>query len=128
VGRYWAVWAILLIFTGLTVWTGRMDLGNINILLALTIASIKATLVVLFFMHMSEAAGANKIVFVVSLFFAVLMMIGVFGDLWTRNPVTLPSQSPFLNGENVPTVEPMFRFPRSAAEGQVEPPSAPSAP
>ena len=51
------VWAILLVFTGLTVCTGRMDLGRRNILIALVIATIKATLVVLFFMHMTEAAG-----------------------------------------------------------------------
>ena len=63
-----------------------MDLGDCNIVLAMAIATIKATLVVLFFMHMTEAAGANRLVFVVSLVFVVVMMIGVFGDLWTRNP------------------------------------------
>ena len=71
-----------------------MDLGALNLPLAMAIATIKATLVVLFFMHMLEAAGANRLVFVASLFFAVLMIIGVFGDLWTRSPMTLPSAVP----------------------------------
>ncbi len=93
-GRYFVVWILLLIFTVTTVVTGRIDLGDVNIVLALTIATIKATLVVLFFMHMSEAAGANRLVFVVSVVFVVVMMIGVFGDLWTRNPMTLPTGSP----------------------------------
>jgi cytochrome c oxidase subunit IV len=97
-GRYWVVWFILLIFTGLTVLTGRMDLGAINLPLAMLIASIKATLVVLFFMHMSEAAGANRLVFCVSLIFVAVMMLGVFGDLWTRNPMTLPSAAPSTLG------------------------------
>ncbi len=93
-GRYFAVWILLLIFTVTTVVTGRLDLGDFNIVLAMVIATIKATLVVLFFMHMTEAAGANRLVFVVSLVFVAVMMIGVFGDLWTRNPMTLPSGAP----------------------------------
>jgi cytochrome c oxidase subunit 4 len=97
-GRYFIVWAILLVFTGLTVWTGRMDLGGANIFIAMTIATIKASLVVLFFMHLSEAAGANRLVFAMSFVFLALMMIGVFGDLWTRNPMTLPSAAPSTFG------------------------------
>ena len=93
-GRYFVVWALLIIFTATTVITGHMDLGAANLPLALVIASIKATLVVLFFMHMTEAPGANRLVFVVSLVFSLVMMIGVFGDLWTRNPMSLPSAAP----------------------------------
>jgi cytochrome c oxidase subunit 4 len=92
--RYFIVWALLMILTVTTVVTGHMELGNLNIVLALVIATIKATLVVLFFMHMTEAAGANRLVFVVSIVFCIVMMIGVFGDLWTRNPMTLPTGSP----------------------------------
>ena len=98
VGRYYKVWAILIVCTVLTVWTGRMDLGAINIFLAMIIATFKATLVVLFFMHMSEAAGANRLVFVMSIVFAIVMMIGVFGDLWTRPEMTLPSAAPSTLG------------------------------
>ena len=94
VGRYFVVWGLLIIFTATTVITGRMDLGSANIFIALLIATIKATLVVLFFMHMTEAPGANRLVFVVSLVFSIVLMIGVFGDLWTRNPMTLPSAAP----------------------------------
>ncbi|HVT09545.1 MAG TPA: cytochrome C oxidase subunit IV family protein [Polyangia bacterium] len=93
-GRYFVVWILLLIFTGTTVITGRMDLGDFNIVLALVIASVKAALVVLFFMHMTEAAGTNRLIFVVSVIFTVVMMIGVFGDLLTRNPMTLPTGNP----------------------------------
>ena len=92
-GRYFVIWVLLLIFTGTTVLTGRMDLGAANLPLALTIATIKATLVVLFFMHLSEAAGANRIVFVVSVLFAIVMMLGVFGDLLTRATMSLPPRA-----------------------------------
>lgn len=93
-GRYFIVWGLLMILTITTVVTGRMDLGDVNIILALLIATAKASLVVLFFMHMTEAPGANRLVFVVSIVFVIVMMIGVFGDLWTRNPMTLPTGSP----------------------------------
>ena len=93
-GRYFAVWIALLCFTLLTVITGYKDLGAVNLPLALTIATIKATLVVLFFMHMTETPAANRIVFSVSIVFALVLIIGVFGDLWTRNAMTLPSAAP----------------------------------
>ncbi len=117
VGRYFAVWIALMTFTALTVFTGRMDLGEVNLVLAVAIATTKATLVVLFFMHMTEAPAANRIVFVVSIFFAILLIIGVFGDLWTRNEMTLPSAAPSTEG-------PEISVPSSGSAG----PGAPSVP
>jgi cytochrome c oxidase subunit 4 len=93
-GRYWLVWAALILGTILTVITGRRDLGEYNLVIALVIATTKATLVVLFFMHMVDTPTANRIVFVTSLVFAIVLIIGVFGDLWTRNEMTLPSAAP----------------------------------
>jgi cytochrome c oxidase subunit 4 len=92
-GRYFVVWILLLAFTATTVITGHMDLGSWNLPLAMVIATVKASLVVLFFMHMTEAPGANRLVFSVSLVFTVVMMVGVFGDLLTRNPMSLPTGS-----------------------------------
>lgn len=98
------IWGILLGFTLLTVVTGRMDLGSANLPIAIGIATVKATLVVLFFMHLSESHGANRLVFVVSILFVMVLMAGVFGDLMTRNPLSLPGGVPtFDNPEfNVP--------------------------
>ena len=88
--RYVLIWVALLVFTGITVSTGRMDLGHWNLPLAMLIATIKATLVVLFFMHLAEQKGANRIVFVVSVFF-VLLLIGLTGaDVATRFPLANP--------------------------------------
>lgn len=101
IGKYIAVWVALLCFTGLTVYTGHEDLGAINLPLAVTIATIKATLVVLFFMHMIDTPTANRIVFVVSIVFAIVLIIGVFGDLWTRNEMTLPSAAPSTLGPEI---------------------------
>lgn len=90
-GRYFLIWAALLVFTITTVVTGRMDLGGANLPLAMLIATIKATLVVLFFMHMWEAEGILRLVFGVSLVFVAVLLLGVFGDILTRSSAALPS-------------------------------------
>jgi cytochrome c oxidase subunit 4 len=101
VGRYAIVWAALLFFTALTIITGRLDLGGANIFIALAIAITKATLVVLFFMHMWEMGGVNRMVFVVSLLFVGVLILGVFGDLLVRLPVSLPNGGPIHAGQTV---------------------------
>lgn len=94
IGRYVAVWLTLLFFTGLTIFTGRQDFGEFNIIIALVIACIKATLVVLFFMHLYDEGSVNRLVFVVSVLFVVVLILGVFGDLLFRLPSTLPNGGP----------------------------------
>jgi cytochrome c oxidase subunit 4 len=94
IGRYAVVWAILLFFTVLTIVTGRINLGAANIFIALIIAVTKATLVVLFFMHLWDMGGVNRLVFVVSVLFLVVLIVGVFGDLTTRLPSSLPNGGP----------------------------------
>jgi len=51
VGSSVAIWLALLAGTGITVAAAFIDLGPFNTIVALTVATIKATLVVLFFMH-----------------------------------------------------------------------------
>jgi cytochrome c oxidase subunit 4 len=94
IGRYIVVWLALMGFTILTVITGRMDLGGANIYVAMAIAVTKATLVVLFFMHLYDEGGVNRLVFIVSLLFVAVLILGVFGDLVTRLPVSVPNEGP----------------------------------
>jgi len=83
-GRYWLIWGVLLVLTVVTVVTGRMHLPNFGLLLALVIATVKGTLVALYFMHLSEHRGANRIVFGVSIVFVVLMLVIPLADFGTR--------------------------------------------
>ena len=46
------IWIALLILTGVTVWVAQYDFGAWNIWIALGIATVKSTLVVMVFMHM----------------------------------------------------------------------------
>lgn len=51
-GLFIIVWIVLMILTGITVWVAKHDFGMFNIVIALGIASIKASIVALFFMHL----------------------------------------------------------------------------
>ena len=56
-------------------------------------------------MHMSEAAGTNRIVFVTSFVFMLVMIFGVFGDLWTRSQMSLPNHVPSTEGPEIQVPE-----------------------
>ncbi|MFP2929441.1 cytochrome C oxidase subunit IV family protein [Pyxidicoccus sp. 3LG] len=82
--RYWIIWAALLVLTALTYYTGRMHMPTFGLLLALVIATTKGTLVTLYFMHLAEHRGANRLVFGVSIIFVMLMLAIPLLDLGTR--------------------------------------------
>jgi cytochrome c oxidase subunit 4 len=82
---YFAVFIALLIGTALTVYAATLDLGRYNAAVALTIASIKATLVALFFMHVRGASEKlTKVVVIAALFFLLLLLGLTMTDYATR--------------------------------------------
>jgi cytochrome c oxidase subunit 4 len=68
------IWISLLILTGITVGASLVDLGPFNIIVALVIASCKATLVVLFFMEARYSSKITKVTIVSALFFLILLL------------------------------------------------------
>ncbi len=95
---YLAILGALLVATGLTVWASFIDLGEWRIapgltifwnpVVALAIACSKATLVVLFFMHVKYSTKLTKLT-VMSGFFVFLALIGMtltdyFSRAWGR--------------------------------------------
>ncbi|HEX8434050.1 cytochrome C oxidase subunit IV family protein [Archangium sp.] len=92
-GKYLLIWGALMVLTVVTVLTGRMHLPDWGLALALVIASVKGALVALYFMHLSEHKGANRLVFATSLLFVVLLLVFTLFDLGTRFRPTLPSGS-----------------------------------
>lgn len=64
------VFVALLALTALTVAAVTVDLGAMNIWIAMAIATIKALLVALFFMHLKYDRPFNAMVFLASLVFA----------------------------------------------------------
>ena len=64
----------LLVLTLITVGAAKIDLGDLNIWIALAIAVFKASLVVLFFMHLKYDRPFNGIVFMTSVAFVALFI------------------------------------------------------
>lgn len=82
---YVAIWLALLAGTGLTVFAALKDLGPFNTIVALTIATCKAVLVVLFFMHVKQAhERMTKVVIIAGFFFLLLLLALSMADYTTR--------------------------------------------
>jgi cytochrome c oxidase subunit 4 len=82
---YITIWIALLVGTGLTVYASGVDLGVFNAAVALTIASVKATLVALFFMHIKGASEKlTKLVVIGAIFFLIILLGLTLTDYQTR--------------------------------------------
>jgi cytochrome c oxidase subunit 4 len=87
---YVGIWAILMVLTGLTVFASYVDMGDFNIIVALTIATIKGTLVVLFFMHLYYSSKLTKVTVIAAMFFLFLLLALSLTDYLTRSWMTNP--------------------------------------
>jgi cytochrome c oxidase subunit IV len=82
---YFSVWAALLVGTFLTYKAAYVELGRFNAAVALIIATIKALLVALFFMHL-KGAGERllKLVVIATVFFLFILLVLSMADYSTR--------------------------------------------
>jgi cytochrome c oxidase subunit 4 len=81
---YYTIFAVLMLCTGLTVWVAFLDLGALNTVAALAIAVFKATLVVLFFMHVKYSTRLTWAVVAGSIFWLGILLVLTMGDYLTR--------------------------------------------
>ena len=89
--RYYVIWIALLVLTAITVLAGRIHLGGgWGLVVALSIALVKAGLVALFFMHLWDHGGANRLILGLSLFFVLLLLGLTVLDNASRFPLTNP--------------------------------------
>jgi cytochrome c oxidase subunit 4 len=82
---YFSVWIALLVGTFLTYKAAYIELGRFNAAVALIIATIKALLVALFFMHL-KGAGERllKLVVIATVFFLFILLVLSMADYGTR--------------------------------------------
>ena len=82
---YIAIFLALMVGTALTVLAAFYDFpGPLNAVVALTIAVVKATLVVLYFMHVRYSGRLVWLVIVAALLWLVIMFAITFSDYGTR--------------------------------------------
>ena len=81
---YYVIYVVLLICTYLTWQVAYFDLGAWNTVAALAIAAFKATIVVLFFMHVLYSTRLTWAVVVGSIFWLGILLALTFSDYLTR--------------------------------------------
>jgi cytochrome c oxidase subunit 4 len=85
VKTYLAVWLALLVLTGVTAGVAFIDLGPFNTIVALVIATFKAVLVALIFMHVKYASESlTKVVLIAAVFFLMILLGLSLADYTTR--------------------------------------------
>jgi cytochrome c oxidase subunit IV len=81
---YYLIFLALMLGTGLTWWVATIDLGAMNNVIMLTIAVTKATLVVLFFMHVKYSSKLTWLVVAGSIFFLLILIVLTLNDYLAR--------------------------------------------
>jgi cytochrome c oxidase subunit IV len=81
---YFGVFFALVVLTGTTVGVAFVDLGPLNNVVALGIATLKATLVILYFMHVRYATRLTGLVVVSGVFWLVIFVGLTLADYATR--------------------------------------------
>lgn len=87
VSVYLGVWVTLVVLTGLTVFVSRFDFGSANTVIALAVATIKAAIVALFFMHLLYDDKFNLVVLLTSMLFLTVFFTPTLIDLSSRGMV-----------------------------------------
>jgi cytochrome c oxidase subunit 4 len=82
---YITIFLVLLVGTALTVAAAFMDFPwRLNTIVALTIATVKATFVVLYFMHVRYSARLVWVIVIAALFWMAIMFAFTLADYFTR--------------------------------------------
>jgi cytochrome c oxidase subunit 4 len=86
---YVGIFLALIFFTLLTVAVSNVHLGKLNLIVAVVIASMKASLVVLFFMHLRYDSKFNSMILIVSLLFIGIFFAYTMNDTERRGEIDL---------------------------------------
>jgi len=81
---YFAIFFALMILTVVTYIVATVDLGRFNAIVALTIAVIKAMLVVLYFMHVRYSSRLTWVFVCAGFFWLAIMIVLTLSDYMTR--------------------------------------------
>ena len=89
---YFLIFAALIVLTWVTALVSEIDLGRWNIFVALAIAIVKASLVILFFMHVKYSTRLTKFIVMCGFFWLSLLLFITMADLWTRSWMGVPGR------------------------------------
>ena len=89
---YYRIFAALIGLTALTVAAAFVDMGPLNTPVALGIASLKAVLVILFFMHVRYSDRLFGMILGVTIAFLVILLVGTLSDYHSRGWLPFPGK------------------------------------
>ena len=95
---YYGIFAALMTFTLLTVWVAFQDVDThlwglhiaLNPVIALAIATTKALLVILYFMHVRYSSKLTKVAVLAGFFWLGILLVMTMGDYVSRDWIKLP--------------------------------------
>jgi cytochrome c oxidase subunit 4 len=87
-GTYYAIFVSLMVLTAVTVGVAFINLGPFNFPVALSIAIVKATLVILFFMHVKYSSRLTKLIIGTGFFFLLVLFTLTLTDYLSRGWMT----------------------------------------
>ena len=90
---YYTIFGALMVCTVLTVGAAFVNLGDLNFPIALSIAIFKATLVILFFMHVKYSSRMTKLIVGTAFFFLGILLTLTLTDYLSRGWFTAPDGS-----------------------------------
>ena len=101
--NYYAIFAALVVLTIVTVAVAFIHIESelVKVLVALLIASIKATCVALFFMHLKFEGKLIYMIFIVPLLLCVLLTVALIPDVLLTHPDDNTSSLKTFNNANV---------------------------
>ena len=117
------VFAALMVLTAVTVAVSYFDFGKLNLLVAMGVATVKAALVALYFMHLKYDRKIYAIIFVGAVLFLALFIIFTMFDTMYRDE---PSEVPAMTSE--PAATPAEASPADSTTSGLDSAAAPSQP
>jgi len=87
---YYAIFGALMVLTAVTVGVAFVNLGSFNFPVAIGIAILKATLVILFFMHAKYSSALTKMFVGTAFFFLFILLTLSLTDYLSRGMKTYP--------------------------------------
>jgi len=81
---YYVIFGTLMVLTGVTVAAAYVDLGPINVVVAVVIACFKALIVVLYFMHVKFSTRLVKLTVIAGLYWMGILLALTLSDYLTR--------------------------------------------
>ncbi len=82
--RYLAVYALLLVLTGINIGLAFVDLGRFNVVVAVVIAVCQATLAALYFMDLRDSPVLTWLVASVAVAWLIILITATIADVLTR--------------------------------------------